>query len=144
MRLSLPLLPAVLCVARHCKAICPWMLPRSGRVGVYALRPAVGYNRLYNRLHRAYAVWACFRMQPVARRHICTSGLASSAPWTFLFALFWSTLSYFVPNGLPVARDGWATGWVGQVRSRDTTSGSPDVTSSRIPRLRSRRVWRST
>jgi len=30
------------------------------------------------------------------------------------FALFWSILSYFVPNGLPVARDGWAS--VGEAR----------------------------
>ena len=31
-------------------------------------------------------------------------------------------MSYFVPNGLPIARDSWATGRGGQVRSRGTTS----------------------
>ena len=46
----------------------------------------------------------------------------------------------FVPSGLAIASDGWATGRGGQVRSRDTTSGSHAVASSRIPRLRSRRV----
>ena len=30
------------------------------------------------------------------------------------FALFWSILSYFVPNGLPVACDSWAS--VGEAR----------------------------
>ena len=61
-------------------------------------------------------------------------------PGPSFLALFWSILSYFVPNGLPIARDSWATGREGQVRSRGTTSGSSDVTWSRIPRLRSRRV----
>jgi len=62
--------------------------------------------------------------QKNGRRHISTSGLASSVPGPSFFALFWSILSYFVPNGLPVARDGWTTGRGGQVRSRETTSGS--------------------
>ena len=81
------------------------------------------------------------RVKKSGRRHIFTSGLASSAPGPSFFALFWSILSYFIPNGLPIARDSWATGRGGQVRSRGTTSGSPDVTSSRIPRLRSHRVF---
>jgi len=46
----------------------------------------------------------------------------------------------FVPSGLAIASDGWATARGGQVRSRDTNYGSQAVASSRIPRLRSRRV----
>jgi len=49
----------------------------------------------------------------------------------------------FVPTGLAIASDGWATGRGGQVRSRDITSGSYAVASSRIPRLCSRRVLSS-
>ena len=84
------------------------------------------------------------RVKKSGCRHISTSGLASNGPGTFLFSLFWSILSYFDPNGLPVARDSWETGRGGQVRTRDTTSGSHAVASSRIPRLRSRRVSGST
>jgi len=80
------------------------------------------------------------------------SGSASQKIWSppyfyFRFGLshnrdlpFCLILVYIVPNGLPVARDGLATGRGGQVCSRDTTSGSHAVASSRIPRLRSRRV----
>ena len=47
----------------------------------------------------------------------------------------------FVPSGLAIDIDGKATGRRGQVRSRNTTSGSHAVASSRIPRLRSCRVF---
>jgi len=88
--------------------------------------------------------------QKSGRRHISTSGLASSAPRTFLFSPYsglYCRISSRMASLLPVTA-GISRG--GQVRSRDTTSGSHAVASSRIPRLRSRRVcgssttWRPT